>query len=209
MQTITLASPKLPSPLATILFAGLSLLLVSCSRTCGDAVYLVGPDIPAEKLNRMAVADLGVPREDLQTGHGPAAQAGRKMKIQLDIADSAGQSLGSGTLTFLYPYFDVRTWGPGVHTCSVSDEFFDYVMGMQVGGVRKFTIPGRPREYVEEKVTFSDCEADHTIADFSNKVTATYTVTLLSVCKPKFCSTSSPKIIDVGTEKLSREVSCD
>ena len=197
---------------ATVLI-GLGIVLLSfagCSRTCGSEIYVDVPDLSPRKVISYYMEQGGgqFPTEELQVGKGRIAQPGRKMRIRVQAADSEGNSYGSGSVSFLDPPFAWQTWGPGVDSGTVPQEFMAAMAGMREGGVRKFTLPMVPIEYVNAITELSDGESHHTIIQYPRGREIIFNVTLEKVCKPKFCSLLTYAIIDVGKSRTSRETSC-
>jgi hypothetical protein len=181
-----------------------------CSQTCGSKVFLDAPDYPPGKIATYYMAMAGGPltTEELQVGNGRVAQPGRKMKIRVEAADSSGNSYGSGTVSFVDPPFDWKTWGPGVDSGTVPPEFMTAMGGMREGGVRKFTLAAVPVSYTNAVTELNDGDSHQNVIQYPRGVEVIFTVTLQKVCKPKFCSLTTYSIIDVGKHRQSRETSC-
>lgn len=192
---------------------GVGVALVSfdgCSRTCGSEVFLDAHDYPPGKIATYYMAMAGGPltTEELQVGNGRVAQPGRKMKIRVEAADSSGNSYGSGTVSFVDPPFDWKTWGPGVDSGTIPPEFMTAMGGMREGGVRKFTLAAVPLSYTNAVTELNDGDSHQNVIQYPRGVEVIFTVTLQKVCKPKFCSLTTYSIIDVGKHRQSWETSC-
>lgn len=178
---------------------------VACSK-CGDDVYLAGPDVPEKRAIAYYAAQYGdYPFEDIKIGSGRIAQPGRKFFFQIDAQDEKGNSLGSGTLTFLDPPFPTERWGYGIDSGEVPSEFLGAIRGMREGGSRKITLP-RPTS-VNAHTDFVDTNG-HTVAHLSGDGATLLTVTLDHMCSPRFCSSKSYSFPGPTTVRRAREVSC-
>lgn len=192
------------------LLACLSLLLwfpLACSK-CGDDVYLTGPDLAANRAAVIYEAEGGdIPFDDIKVGEGRVAQPGRKFSFQVDAHDEQGNSLGSGTLTFLDPPFSTERWGYGIDSGTVPPEFLGGIRGMREGGIRRFTLPRLDPAHIYAVTALVDTEG-RAVAHLSHDSSTILTATLIRVCRPRFCSSKSYQIPGPTVVRKAQEVSC-
>jgi hypothetical protein len=128
------------------LLAASLVLFVSCSSECGSSVYPDYSEMNVRRATAYTEMETGPPLqyEELATGSGRTVVLGRKVKLRATFFAASGPSLGTHEASVLFPAFNRSQFDyvpSDIESGEMPVHFGPILGGMQVGTVRRFTMP--------------------------------------------------------------------
>lgn len=118
--------------------------------------------------------------EDIVKGSGREAFPGRRVVVDIAATNPDGEKYGAGRMTILYP------WAKGIPSGRMDETVFTGLYGMKVRGTRRITLPSaRCQGPADQPCELAGANPGEVSLVYPNGAPATFTVTLVSVCRPR------------------------
>jgi hypothetical protein len=123
---------------------------------------------------------------DVVKGSGREAFPTRRVVVDIEAASPDGKKYGAGRMTILYP--------PAEHLLSgkMDESVFLGLYGMRTGGIRRITLPSaRCPGRTDRPCELAGANPGEASFEYPNGAPVVFTVTLLSVCRPRIVEKST------------------
>jgi hypothetical protein len=117
--------------------------------------------------------------EDVVKGSGRQAFPGRKIVVDVEAKNSAGEPYGAGRMTILYPP------APQISSGRIDETLFLALYGMKAGGTRRIALSSAVCQGRTDKpCELSGANPGEASLTYLKGAPAVFTVKLVSVCRP-------------------------